>query len=163
MANKALIAILFLSGVSVMAQQPAYQRIESVRGQVNDSQPPAVSSPTVSAPQPNNSLSGQSVQQPASPSGASAAQPASSSSGQSAPQPASTRPTSIADVSRRARGAPPASSSGTSSGLQQKSLADIARERRVTTPVNPTKVSSTSTSRKKGASHRKHPVKTSKT
>lgn len=163
MANRVLIAILFLSGISAMAQQPAYQRIESIRGQVNDSQQPAASLPTVSAPQPNNGLSGQSVQQPASASGSSAAEPASSSSGQSASQPASTRPTGIADVSRRVRGAPPATSSGTSSGLQQKSLADIARERRVTTPVNPTKVSSKSTGRKKGASHRKHPVKTSKT
>lgn len=160
MATKTLIAILFLAGVSaVTAQQPAYQRVESVRGEVNGSQQPVAPSGQ-SAPEPVAGNPNQSLQQPANPSGESAPQPV-NSSGQPATQPVPTRPTGVADVSRQVRRAPPTTSSGNLPGLQQqKSLGDIARERRVTTPVNPTKVSTMSGSRKKGTSHHKRASKT---
>jgi hypothetical protein len=105
MAYKHLLLLVLIVGMMPLgAQQPAYQRIESIRGQVNDAQQP----------------------QPAVASG---------TSGQPATQPAPAT-TSIADVSRQRRGATGSSSTTTGTSQPQKSVAEIAAERRVTRPVH---------------------------
>jgi len=107
MAYKRLVlSVLVVGMMSLRAQQPAYQKIESIRGQVNDSQQP----------------------QPAVASGTSG-QPAT---------PAAPATTSLADLSRRQRGTGGSSLSSTSTATSQpqKSVAEIAAERRVTRPVH---------------------------